>query len=78
MRIYGRFRVHRLTAHGIGIIGNPSGSSEPRKRRRDVALHCKVENDDCPAFGAGTQRGAILRLMRPRRMSNLHPSRTKI
>ena len=50
-----RFRVHRLTARGIGMIGNPSRRPERKKRRQDVAFHCKVENDNNPAFAARTQ-----------------------
>ena len=57
IRIDDRFRVRRLTARGIGMIGNPSRRPERKKRRQDVAFHCKVENDDNPAFAAGTQGG---------------------
>ena len=55
IRIDDRFRVHRLTARGVGTIGNPSRRPEHRKRRRHGAFHCKVQNDDRPAFAAGTQ-----------------------
>ena len=53
-----RFRVHVLTAHGIGIVGNPSRRPGHKKRRRDVAFHYKVQNCDHPAFAAGTQAGS--------------------
>ena len=57
IRINDRFPVHRLTAHGMGIIGNSSRRPKRKKHHRDVAFHCKVENDDHPAFAAGTQGG---------------------
>ena len=34
-----RFRDHRHTANGIGIIGNSPRLPEREKRRRDVAFH---------------------------------------
>ena len=52
-----RFRIHRLSAGGIGIIANSSRRSERKKRRQDVAFHCKIENDNHTAFGAGKQAG---------------------
>lgn len=55
IRIDDRFRVHRLTAHGVGIIGNWSGRPKRKKRHRDVVFHCKVPNGDHPAFAAETQ-----------------------
>ena len=55
VRIDDRFRVHRFTTSGIGIIGNPSKRAEHKKRHQAVPIHCTVENDHQPAFGAGTQ-----------------------
>ena len=57
IRIDDRFRVDRLTAQGIGIIGGPSRRPERNRRRRDAAFHCKVQNDDRPDCVAGTQGG---------------------
>ncbi len=57
IRIDERFRVHRFTANGIGIIGNRSKRAEHKKRPRIVAINCTVESDNHPALGAGGLAG---------------------